>query len=107
MSSIAKRVAAAAGLAGLCVMSASVAQTASQQAGAGTGIEEVIVTAQRREERLQDVPISVTAFSQEKLDSQGLKSIDDLTRLTPGVNFQRNAPDYLNGSVIVLDGGAG
>jgi outer membrane receptor protein involved in Fe transport len=53
-------------------------------------LEEVVVTATRRSERLQDVPISVMAFSQEKLDAQGLKNIDDLSRLSPGVNFQRN-----------------
>ncbi len=53
-------------------------------------LEEVVVTATRRSERLQDVPISVTAFSQEKLDAQGLRSIDDLSRLSPGVMFQRN-----------------
>jgi hypothetical protein len=57
---------------------------------AGAGLEEIVVTATRRTERLQDVPISVTAFSQEKLDSQGLRNIDDLTRLSPGVMFQRN-----------------
>jgi iron complex outermembrane recepter protein len=56
---------------------------------AGT-LEEVVVTATRREERLQDVAVSVSAFSQEKLDAQGLRNIDDLTRLTPGVAFQRN-----------------
>jgi iron complex outermembrane receptor protein len=56
----------------------------------GSGLEEIVVTATRRTERLQDVPISVLAFSQEKLDAQGLKSIDDLSRLSPGVNFQRN-----------------
>ena len=35
-------------------------------------------------------PISVLAFSQEKMDAQGLKNIDDLARLSPGLNFQRN-----------------
>src|SRR3977135_1743049 len=59
-------------------------------AAAGGGLEEVVVTATRREERLQDVPISVSAFSQEKLDAQGLRNIDDLTRLSPGIAFQRN-----------------
>lgn len=54
------------------------------------GLEEVVVTATRRTERLQDVPISVSAFSQEKLDEQGIRSIDDLTRLAPGVAFSRN-----------------
>ncbi|MDP9064753.1 MAG: TonB-dependent receptor plug domain-containing protein, partial [Pseudomonadota bacterium] len=54
------------------------------------GLEEIVVTATRRAERLEDVPISVTAFTQERLDQQGLRSIDDITRLTPGITFQRN-----------------
>jgi iron complex outermembrane recepter protein len=57
---------------------------------ASNGLEEIVVTATRRSERLQDVPVSVLAFSQEKLDAQGLKNIDDLSRLSPGLNFQRN-----------------
>jgi iron complex outermembrane receptor protein len=67
-----------------------VAATGDAEPAAGAGLEEIVVTATRRIERLQDVPISVTAFSQEKLDSQGLRTIDDLTRLSPGVAFQRN-----------------
>jgi iron complex outermembrane recepter protein len=63
----------------------------SNAAAGGSGLEEIVVTATRRSERLQDVPVSATAFSQEKLDAQGLRSIDDLTRLTPGVTFQRDA----------------
>jgi iron complex outermembrane receptor protein len=58
--------------------------------GAG-GLDEIVVTATRRVERLQDIAVSATAFTQEKLDVQGLRSIDDLTRLTPGVTFQRDA----------------
>ena len=65
-------------------------QTAEKPPQVSGAIEEIVVTATRREERLQDVPISVSAFSQEKLDSQGLRSIDDLTRLTPGIAFSRN-----------------
>jgi len=64
------------------------AQTSDSESSAG--LSEVVVTATRREERLQDVPISVSAFSQEKIDSQGLRNIDDLTRLSPGIAFQRN-----------------
>ncbi len=57
---------------------------------AASGIQEIVVTATRRQERLEDVPISVTALSQETMDQQGLRSIDDVTRLTPGITFQRN-----------------
>lgn len=54
------------------------------------GLEEVVVTATRRTERLQDVPVSATAFTQQKLDVEGVRSIDDLTRIAPGVTFQRD-----------------
>jgi iron complex outermembrane recepter protein len=64
------------------------AQTADKAVSGA--LEEIVVTATRRSERLQDVPISVSAFSQDKLDSQGLRNVDDLTRLTPGVAFTRN-----------------
>lgn len=53
------------------------------------GLSEIIVTTTRRQERPQDVPVSITAFTPEQLDAQGLRSIDDVTRLTPGVTFQR------------------
>ena len=58
---------------------------------AGTGeLGEIVVTAERRTERLQDVPMSIQAFSQEKLDQEGVRSVDDLTRVSPGVTFLRN-----------------
>jgi len=58
---------------------------------ADTGeLGEIVVTAQRRSERLQDVPMSIQAFSQQSLDQQGVRSVDDLTRVSPGVTFIRN-----------------
>ena len=68
----------------------ALAQSADKGAVAGGGLDEIVVTATRRKERLQDVPISISAFSQEKLDAQGLKNIDEVTRLAPGVTFSRN-----------------
>jgi outer membrane receptor protein involved in Fe transport len=78
-------VAAQLGLPAVCRAAAAEGDTPT-----GSGLEEIVVTATRRQERLQDIPVSVLAFSQEKLDSQGLRSIDDLSRLSPGLNFQRN-----------------
>jgi outer membrane receptor protein involved in Fe transport len=54
------------------------------------GLQEIVVTAERRSERLQDVPVSVEVFTQEKLEAQAVRGIDDLTRLSPGVTFLRN-----------------
>ncbi len=68
----------------------SMAATGAADTASGGALEEIVVTAQRREQRLEDVPMSITAFSQEKIDQLGLRSIDDLTRLSPGVTFMRN-----------------
>ena len=56
-----------------------------------TTLQEVVVTAQRREERLQNVPISITVFNQATMDAQGTRDIDDLARLTPGITFTHGA----------------
>jgi iron complex outermembrane recepter protein len=53
-------------------------------------LEEVIVTAQRREQNLSDVPMTVQTFAQQDLDQQGLRTIDDLTRVAPAVTFLRS-----------------
>jgi iron complex outermembrane recepter protein len=74
----------------LALPTISLAAAADTETGSSGALDEVVVTATRRSERLQDVPISVTAFSQEKMDVQGLRNIDDVTRLTPGVAFSRN-----------------
>ena len=66
----------------------------------GPALEEVVVTAQRREQRIQDVPISVTALSQEQMDAQGVRSVDDVARLTPGITFQR--ADARNGAMSTI-----
>lgn len=49
-------------------------------------LEEVIVTAQKREENVQDVPISVQAFSEESLDALGIFNQSDLQMVTPTLN---------------------
>jgi iron complex outermembrane recepter protein len=66
----------------------AVAQTAAPAAPNGESarsIMEVVVTAQKREQNLQDVPIVVTAVSGQLLQDTGVKDIKDLTILTPGL----------------------
>jgi iron complex outermembrane receptor protein len=50
-------------------------------------LEEVVVTAQKREEDSQDVPIAIQAFSGDKLDAFGIEDTADLQRITPGLTF--------------------
>jgi iron complex outermembrane recepter protein len=67
------------------------AQTAeAAPANQNSTLTEVVVTAERRTEKLMDVPMSVEAFSPEVLDQKGIHNIDDLSRIAPGVTFLRN-----------------
>jgi iron complex outermembrane recepter protein len=70
---------------------ASAAAAADSPSGAAVEsvpeLEEITVTATRREERLRDVPMSVTAYDQSAMDAAGVKGIDEIARLTPGLTF--------------------
>lgn len=55
-------------------------------------LEEIIVTAQRRQESLRDVPISVVAISEDALASAGISSTVDLPELVPSVKMDRSGP---------------
>jgi outer membrane receptor protein involved in Fe transport len=60
-------------------------------ASAGSLVSEVVVTAQKREEKLQSVPISVTALSGAAVTAEHIQTFDDLSRLAPAVAFDSNA----------------
>ncbi len=55
-----------------------------------TALEEVIVTATKRSESLQDVPITVTAFSAEDIQEAGIHNANDLATLTPSLTITTN-----------------
>ncbi len=64
-----------------CVSSSLLAQDSSQR------IEEVIVTAQRTAESIQDVPIAVTALTGEMLEDQGVITPSDLQMNAPSLSY--------------------
>jgi len=67
----------------------ALAQSASSAEGGSTmSGNDIIVTAQRVEQRLQDVPIAITVFNQEKLDNNNILSAKDIATYTPGVYAQ-------------------
>src|SRR4051812_40160097 len=70
-------------LAGLTPLAAQ-AQTAAQNTDIPT-VDSIVVTAQKREQNLQDVPVVVTAVGAKLLQDTGVKDIKDLTILTPGL----------------------
>ncbi|WP_195908431.1 TonB-dependent receptor [Novosphingobium sp. Gsoil 351] len=68
-----------------CLAMPAAAQTASAENEVTGG--EIIVTAQRREERLLDVPISVSAFTSEDIANRGVTSLNDLQASVPGLRL--------------------
>jgi iron complex outermembrane receptor protein len=60
--------------------------------GTGAELTEVVVTAERRTERLQDVPITVQAVTGAQLEQLNVKSAEDLLKYTPNVTYSGNGP---------------
>ena len=75
---------------------AAVAQEQEQIA-----LEEIIVTARKRTENLQDVPVSVLAFSSDAIARQGIQSLEDYARLVPSLTYSSWLP---GNSIIVFRG---
>ncbi|HEY2753904.1 TonB-dependent receptor plug domain-containing protein, partial [Phenylobacterium sp.] len=64
------------------------AQTRSGAAAAASNtIEELVVTAEKRAQSLQDVPVAVSAFTSERRDLIGITTITDMTNFTPGLEY--------------------
>jgi iron complex outermembrane receptor protein len=70
-------------------------------------LQEVVVTSTRREENLSKVPISVTALTQEEMDTKGIKDITDVARFTPGINVDNAGTGAIAIRGIASTGGAG
>ena len=73
--------------------SALAGQTAIAQSGGATvqgpSLEEVVVTARKREESLQDVPLPVTALTEADISNRQVTSLDDVAKFTPGLVFSK------------------
>jgi outer membrane receptor protein involved in Fe transport len=69
---------------------------AAEQGRDAALVGEVVVTATRRPEKLQDVPLSVTAFDQKELTAKGIVGYEGLARQTPGVVLNRATANFNN-----------
>lgn len=84
----------------------------AQDAHESGGVEEIIVTAQKRAENLQQVPISITAVGAETLQRSGVATLDDIQHLAPGLNMSTIGSGWVSYTYIrgagtnVLDSGA-
>jgi outer membrane receptor protein involved in Fe transport len=60
----------------------------------GGALEEVVVTAQKRTENLQDVPVSITAIGTERLEQLNIQNFDDYVKYLPSVAYQSLGPGF-------------
>ena len=78
--------------ASIIAMGATASPVFAQSEGSSSGnmIEELVVTAEKREQSLQDVPVAVSAYTSERRDVLGVASVEDLARITPSVSYTNN-----------------
>jgi iron complex outermembrane receptor protein len=91
------------GVSALTLMSpAAFAQTAGNDKGSSGGLEEIIVTATKQPENIQDVPISVSAISGRELESRGIQDVAELSKFVPSLrvvqaNSVQNSGVFIRG----------
>src|SRR5882757_2186605 len=85
------------------VAAATDADTTSSTQPNAAGLDEIVVTARKRSEDLQQTPIAITAFTQQELENHGIVSVQTLAGQTPSLSFQSSPYDSV-GSYIGMRG---
>jgi outer membrane receptor protein involved in Fe transport len=80
---------------------AATTMDAHAQSAPSDGVPEVVVTAQKRKENVQNVPISVTALDEKHLERLGVESLTDLARYAPGLAVTSAGPGQ---NVLIIRG---
>jgi len=87
----------------MAALMAAPAVAQAQPAAEGARLEEIVVTAQKREESLQSVPISISAVSSAELQNRSVSQISDLASATPNVTFA-STPQSTSATTIGIRG---
>jgi len=66
----------------------------------GPGMAEIVVTTRKMEERLSEVPLAITAFSEKSIESAGITDLRDIANLTPGLQFYNALGEALPTPII-------
>jgi iron complex outermembrane receptor protein len=74
-------------IAGILAIAAGAAVAQESKAPETMVLEEIVVTAEKRQANLQEVPVAISAFTSETRDLLGITSIQDLTDFTPGLSY--------------------
>lgn len=91
-----------ASVAALASASHVLAQEAETATDDQTGIQEIVVTANKVAENVQDVPIAITALTSERLETAGVNNLENITQLVPSVTFRKGTTSA--NSAIVMRG---
>lgn len=83
-------------LSALSVAHAQEAEQTEREASEGRASDVVVVTATRREQDVQDVPIAITTFSQEQLTEEGIVGYEGLAQATPGIVLNKQSANFNN-----------
>ncbi|MCA3753991.1 MAG: hypothetical protein INF01_06085, partial [Phenylobacterium sp.] len=83
-----KRMRSKAFLLATSILAASAVGLSAQAQNAMNTIDELVVTAEKREQSLQDVPVAISAFTSQQRDLVGISTVQDLTNFTPGFVYQ-------------------
>ncbi|SFG00556.1 Outer membrane receptor proteins, mostly Fe transport [Novosphingobium sp. CF614] len=90
---------------GFATAHAADAEDRAPATGDSADANVITVTALRREQSINEVPVSITSYDKHLMDQQGIRGIDDLSRLTPALNFAPSAGVTANnGSNISIRG---
>lgn len=84
----------------LLIPGTALAQSAPQAAEASGPIEEILVTARKRTETLQDTPVAITAFTADQIEDFGVQSLADISKMTAGLLFDSEFTRGANRPVI-------
>lgn len=87
------RLSACAALAALAAAPAHAQDAASEDAARIQTTDVIVVTAQKREQSLSDVPINLTAYGEERLNPLGIEQFDELSDFVPGLEVQEQSPN--------------
>ena len=81
----------------ICATGVTGHNLAQAQSPSGTRapfLEEIVVTARKREESLQDAPLSIQAFSAQQIEVRGIQNLSELAKFTPGLNLNLGTTRY-------------
>src|SRR4051812_37795079 len=83
-----------------CAVAQQLAAPGTAESQTTGGLAEVVVTAQKRSENVQDVPIAITAFTAGEIASRGITDLHGLTAMAPNVNLDAGSPFAGSNSVL-------